>query len=33
MQDMPLYCMFHERDTDHRTRDYPIFLESKKNMT
>jgi hypothetical protein len=33
MQDMPLYCMFHERDTDHQTRDCPIFLESKKNMT
>jgi hypothetical protein len=22
--------MFHERDTNHRTRDCPIFLESKK---
>jgi hypothetical protein len=30
-QDRPLYCMFHERDTDHRTRDCPI-LEYKKKM-
>jgi hypothetical protein len=32
-QDRPLYCMFHERDTDHRIRDCPIFLESKNKMT
>jgi hypothetical protein len=32
-QDMPLYCMFHERDTDYRMRDCPIFLEAKKKMT
>jgi hypothetical protein len=33
LKDRPLYCMFHERDTDHRTRDCPIFLESRKKMT
>jgi hypothetical protein len=32
MQDKPLYCMLHERDTGHQTRDCPIFLESKKKM-
>jgi hypothetical protein len=32
-QDRPLYCMFHERDADHQTRDCPIFLESKKKIT
>jgi hypothetical protein len=32
-QDIPLYCMFHERDIDDRMRDCPIFLESKKKMT
>jgi hypothetical protein len=25
-----LYCMFHEKDTNHRTRDCPIFLESRR---
>jgi hypothetical protein len=30
-QDIHLYCMFHERETDHRIRDCPIFLESKKD--
>jgi hypothetical protein len=25
--------MFYKRDTDHKTRDCPIFLESKKKMT
>jgi hypothetical protein len=32
-QERPLYCMFHEKDTNHRTRNCPIFLESKKKMT
>jgi hypothetical protein len=32
-QDKPLYCMFHEKDINHRTRGCPIFLESKKKMT
>jgi hypothetical protein len=32
-QDIPLYCMFHERDTVYRTRDCPIFLVFKKMMT
>jgi hypothetical protein len=32
-QERPLYCMFYKKDTDYRTRDCPIFLESKKTMT
>jgi hypothetical protein len=31
-EDRPLYCMYHKRDTNQRTRDCPIFLESKKKM-
>jgi hypothetical protein len=31
-QDKPLYCMFHEKDTDHQKMDCPVFLESKKKM-
>jgi hypothetical protein len=32
-QDRSLYCIYLERHTDHRTRDCPIFMESKKKMT
>jgi hypothetical protein len=28
-----MYCMFHERNTNHWMGDCPIFLESKKKMT
>jgi hypothetical protein len=32
-QDRRLYCMFHERGTNHQTMDCPIFLQSRKKMT
>jgi hypothetical protein len=31
-QEKPLYCMFHEKDTNHRRMGCPIFLELKKKM-
>jgi hypothetical protein len=28
----PLYCIYHGSDTDHSTKDCPIYLELKKKM-
>jgi hypothetical protein len=28
----PVYCIFHENDTNHQTRDCSVILESKKKM-
>jgi hypothetical protein len=28
----PLYCMYHGNKTDHRTKDYSIYIDTKRKM-